>query len=108
MEAAAFEKLPLSGDYDEYDFGESGGERFWVKFTDDEAREWCGKFSFGWKGKEGKVALLPGGKAFVLVGGQGYFIDIGARALLCRTRSLTAWKISSPFQGAICWPRPTG
>ncbi len=85
MEAAIFETIPPSGDYEEYDFGDGAGERLWVKFTDDEAREWCGKFSFGWLGKKGKVALLPGGKAFVLADGLGYFIDIVARALLCVT-----------------------
>ncbi len=62
VEAAIFETIPPSGDYEEYDFGDGAGERLWVKFTDDEAREWCGKFSFGWLGKKGKVALLPGAR----------------------------------------------
>lgn len=82
MEAKILERSPLSGDFEEYSFIESGNNTLWVKFLDSEYLEWVGVFSQGgWKSNN-IILPLPDNDLFLVVaGGQGYFVDPDARKI---------------------------
>ena len=86
MEAELLHRPPVSGQYEEHNFSESGNT-VWVKFFDEEWVEWCGVFSLG--GCSGSsVHRVPEKSEFlVLAGGQGYFIDPNKRKINSKTES---------------------
>ena len=80
-------EIPLSGSFEEHDFG-TGGLRCWVKFTDSQYREWCGKFLPGTKPVGRKILWLPGTRNFfILASGRGYIVNADTRELIARTES---------------------
>lgn len=82
-----FREIPLSGSYEEHDFG-GRGLRCWFKFTDSDYVEWCGKFEPGTKPRKRKVLRLPRTRGvFILVDGRGYVVNTDTRQLLARTAS---------------------
>lgn len=85
MEAEILTRPPLSGDYEEHNFADSGNT-LWVKFLDEEYVEWCGVFSLGWKSAS-SVVKMPNKPVFLIVaGGQGYFINANTRELIAKTK----------------------
>ena len=87
MEAELLHRPPVSGKYEEHNFAKSGNT-IWVKFFDEEWREWCGVFSLGWCSGS-SVHRVPGKAVFlVLAGGQGYFVDPNVRAVISKTETI--------------------
>ena len=87
MEAELLHRPPVSGQYEEHNFSNSGNT-VWVKFFDEEWVEWCGVFSLGWCSGS-SVHRVPGKSEFlVLAGGQGYFIDANKRKINSKTKSI--------------------
>ncbi|MDJ0830189.1 MAG: hypothetical protein QNI92_10080 [Desulfobacterales bacterium] len=85
MEAEILTRPPLSGDYEEHYYAESGNT-LWVKFLDEEYIEWCGVFSLGWK-SHSSVVKIPNEPVFlVIAGGQGYFVNANTRELISETK----------------------
>lgn len=83
----AFPTPPVSGSYEEYDFGDSAG-RYWIKFTNSQYVEWCGKFGLGLKPGRRKILWFPNTREFfVLADGQGYVVDADKREVIARTRN---------------------
>ena len=84
MEAEILSIPPISGDYEEHNFSDSGNT-VWIKFSDDEWVEWCGVFSLGWKSFS-SVHRIPEQPIFLVVaGGQGYYVDVNARKVVDTT-----------------------
>lgn len=82
-----FREIPVSGMYEEHDFGE-GSERRWIKFTDSQYGEWCGKFEPGDKPGHEKILWFPDScDFFILADGRGYIVNADSRKLLARTQS---------------------
>jgi hypothetical protein len=86
VDASILQYKPLSGDFPEFTF-DAVGNCVWVKFTDINFDEWIGIFGVG-NGGPSKVLLNDNlGMAFVLSGGQGYWVNLNERTLLGKTRS---------------------
>ncbi len=86
MEARILEKPPLSGDYEEHSFVESGNNTLWVSFLDSEYLEWVGVFSQGdWKSTNIVLPLVDKNLVLVVAGGQGYFVDPDSRKISAKT-----------------------
>ncbi|MDX3775655.1 hypothetical protein QE250_16170 [Chromatiaceae bacterium AAb-1] len=86
MEASILDKPPLSGDFEEHSFIESGNNTLWIKFIDSEYLEWVGVFSQGdWKSNNILLPLESEGLFLVIAGGQGYFIEPNSRKLVAKT-----------------------
>jgi hypothetical protein len=86
MEAQILDRPPLSGDFEEHSFVESGNNTLWVKFLDSEYLEWVGVFSQGgWKSTNIVLPLTDKKLFLVVVGGQGYFIDPESRKVVAKT-----------------------
>ncbi len=82
-----FREVPTSGTYDERDFGE-GDLRCWIKFTDSQYVEWCGKFQPGAKPGHRRILWLPRSRDFfILADGRGYIVNADSRQLLAKTQS---------------------
>ena len=81
MNAEILARPPISGTIDEAHF-DAVGRCTWVRF--DAQEPWCGVFGGGTSNHEA-VAFTEGGLAFVVARGQGYMIDVAARALLHKT-----------------------
>ena len=86
MEAKILSRPPLSGDFEEHSFVESGNNTLWVKFLDSEYLEWVGVFSQGeWKSTNLVAPLKDENLFLVVAGGQGYFVDANARKISAKT-----------------------
>lgn len=86
MEASILDKPPLSGDFEEHSFIESGNNTLWVKFLDSEYLEWVGVFSQGdWKSTNLVLPLEDKHQFLVIAGGQGYFVDPDSRKITAKT-----------------------
>lgn len=86
MEAKILNRPPLSGDYEERSFVESGNNTLWVKFLDSEYLEWVGMFSQSeWKSTNLVIPLEDKKLFLVVAGGQGYFVDPDAREISAKT-----------------------
>lgn len=70
-----FINKPVSGKYPEKHFGNITPNCLWVKFTDDE-NEWVGSFETGWVKDAKLIFQLQNHKAFIIVNGHGYLIDV--------------------------------
>ena len=97
-----FREIPLSGSYEEHDFGYRD-QRCWLKFTDSQHIEWCGKFAPGAKAGSRKVLWFPNTREFlVLVDGQGYVVDSEQREVRAKTKSdMLEDAIMIPGQGLV-------
>lgn len=86
MEAEILDRPPLSGEFEEHSFVESGDNTLWVKFLDSEYMEWVGVFSqCGWKSNNIVLSLEDKGLFLVVAGGQGYFVDPESRIIAAKT-----------------------
>lgn len=86
MEAKILDRPPLSGDYEEHSFIESGNSTLWVKFIDSEYLEWVGVFSQGdWKSNNIVLPVEDKELFLVVAGGQGYFVDPDSRKIIEKT-----------------------
>lgn len=79
MEFKVLTCLPLSGEYEEYEYG-SGGDLTAIKIMDENYLEYCAKFSVGINSKT-KVQQL-GSVLFVIAGGKGYLFDLSKKCLI--------------------------
>ena len=80
---AEFIDRPISGQFPEKHFGRFTPYSSWVKFTDNDYREWVGSFTRGWEGHATLIINFEiDDKALVAAGGQGYLIDIAERQQL--------------------------
>lgn len=85
MEAEILNRPPLSGDFEEHNFSESGNT-LWVKFFDSEYLEWVGVFSRAGLSSFSAVLRVPNEEQFLIVaGGQGYFVDPNKRSIVAKT-----------------------
>jgi hypothetical protein len=89
---AEFIDRPISGQFPEKHFGPVTTYVAWVLFTDKDYQQWVGSFPLGWEGFASIIINLEvQDKAFVVAGGNGYFIDISRRELVSKDK-LTAIK----------------
>jgi hypothetical protein len=79
MELEILTCLPISGKYEEYEYG-SGGELVPIKILDNDYLEYCVKFSAG-IGPLSKAERI-GEIAFVVAKGKGYLFDLSKRCLI--------------------------
>jgi len=75
---AEFINKPVSGKYPEKHFGNITPDCLWIKFTDDE-NEWVGSFETGWVHDVKLIFQLKNHKAFIIVNGHGYLIDLNLK-----------------------------
>ena len=80
MEAEILKKPPISGDYEEHNFSDSGNT-VWVKFFDEEYNEWCGVFSLGWKSESSIIKIAKKPVFVVVAGGNCYFVNVNTRKI---------------------------
>ncbi len=86
MEAKILKQPPLSGDFEEHSFVESGNNTLWVSFLDSEYLEWVGVFSKGdWKSTNIVLPLVDKSLFLIVAGGQGYFVDPNSRKISAKT-----------------------
>ncbi len=84
--AAILASPPISGSIDEVHF-ESIGNCIWVRFSTNNAGEWCGVFGHGPGPTADTAVINRNGECFVIAHGQGYLIDINTRRLLHKTEN---------------------
>jgi len=84
---AEFIYRPISGQYPEKHFGNITPNCLWVKFVNKDEQEWVGSFEQSWV-EHGTfiINLTNKGKAFIVVGGQTYLIDINTQEQLNKTK----------------------
>jgi len=83
---AEFIYRPISGQYPEKHFGKITPNCLWVKFVDKEEQEWVGSFEQSWVEQGTFIILLnKTEKAFIVVGGQTFLIDINSKEQLNKT-----------------------
>lgn len=75
-----------SGMFPEKHFGNPTPNCLWVKFVDKDEQEWIGSFERGWvKDATFIINFKKTGKAFIVVGGQTYLIDLNTQEQLNKT-----------------------
>jgi len=94
--AEILKNRPLSGEFEEVNFGKSN-HSLWVKFTDDEFIEWLGKFDIGWKNGFG-IFEEKTNEPVILAGGILYKVDVKRRKLIFSTEE-------NDIQGAIFYEK---
>ncbi|MDN2658358.1 hypothetical protein OW491_00930 [Neptunomonas sp. CHC150] len=83
MKPVLLNHIPESGSIEEVRF-DAIGDCTWIKFQDSNYLDWVGVFGMGWGGGD-DVIQIGHNVVFVLSNGQGYFIDVNERKLLCKT-----------------------
>ncbi|MCF6142561.1 hypothetical protein L1S34_14810 [Flavobacterium sp. K77] len=83
---AEFIYRPISGKYPEKHFGNITPNSLWIKFVDKDEQVWVGSFEQSWV-EQGTfiLNLIKKRKAFIVVGGQTFLIDINKREQLNKT-----------------------
>ena len=82
---AEFIDRPISGQFPEKHFGQVTTYVAWVLFTDNDYQQWFASFPRSWEGFASIIINLEVcDKAFVVAGGNGYFIDIFRRELVSK------------------------
>lgn len=67
----------------EKQFGPISPSSLWIRFTDKKYQDWVGSFQQGWEGYGTFILNLEKQeKAFIVVGGKSFLIDISKRLLL--------------------------
>ncbi len=78
---AKFIPQPISGEYEEFHFGDTSSNNSWVKFSDDDLNEWAASFAQGWGNVANKIIKLKGERLFFIIAqGRGYLIDSKLKA----------------------------
>lgn len=74
---AEFIEQPISGKFTEKHFGQVTSNATWILFTNNKYEQWVASFDSGWSGYSNFIIPLEEQeRAFVVVGGVGYLIDI--------------------------------
>jgi hypothetical protein len=80
---AEFVDRPTSGQFPEKHFGQVTPNSAWVLFTGKDYQQWVGSFARGWEGFATLIINLEEHEqAFVVVGGDGYLINISQQELI--------------------------
>jgi hypothetical protein len=82
MSAEILPYKPLPGKFQEKHYGSVFNSQFRVKFTDNNFKEWVGCFPKPYLALDKVLTNSTNETAFVVAGGQGYFIDISNRELI--------------------------
>lgn len=86
MSVKILDKVPVSGQYPEKQFGPSSYPGYWVEFEDNHYEKWLGYFYCSCGGTFSQSTTDSRNEtAFVVLSGQGYLVDILSRELLYQT-----------------------
>ena len=80
---AEFIDKPVSGKFPEKHFGQVTSNATWILFTNNEYEQWVASFDSGVRGYWNSIILFEEKeRAFVVVGGVGYLIDVSDKQIL--------------------------
>ena len=89
MSALILDKVPESGKYSEYHFGDNFQSKLWIEFEDNNYQKWIGCFATRYSNMLNKVLINhKNNSAFIISGGIGYLIDTNKRELLYQTSEI--------------------
>lgn len=75
--SAEFIEKPISGKFTEKHIGNVTSNATWILFTNNKYEQWVASFDSGWSGYSNFIIPIEEqDRAFVVVGGVGYLIDI--------------------------------
>jgi hypothetical protein len=75
--SAEFIEMPISGKFTEKHIGNVTSNATWILFTNNKYEQWVASFDSGWSGYSNFIIPLEEHeRAFVVVGGVGYLVDI--------------------------------